>query len=440
MGQVVLTPEAVAPLLADAGLARAATGALCAGTVSLAEIAGAVGTPTFVYHADVIEARYRELTGALAAVPHTLCYAIKANSNLAVLRFLAGLGAGADIVSVGELTRALRAGFPAGQIVFSGVGKRDDELLAAVTAGVGQINAESLEELARLAGIVASAGASARVGLRINPDVTTDTHPYISTGKNGIKFGVPADQVVRAAAMVAAAPGLTLTGVAVHLGSQLLSATPYQEALDRLMTLLPEVQAAANGTVTSLGLGGGIGIRYTGSEQPLAVEDFAAAIVPGVRASGMRLHLEPGRYLVGSSGVLLTRVLYRKHSGGRDFMIVDAAMNDLVRPSHYQAHHAVVAVGEAGDRRVRADVVGPICETGDFLALDRDVPDLPAGSCLAILGAGAYGFSMSSQYNSRPRAAEVLVHSGRWGICRRRETIDDLMGGEVVSPLDGVNP
>lgn len=430
-------PEAIGPLLADAGLARADSGGLMAGTVSLAEIAAAVGTPVYVYHADVIEDRYRALTRALASVPHTLCYAIKANSNLAVLRFLAELGAGADIVSVGELSRALQAGFPADRIVFSGVGKRDDELRAAVAAGVGQVNAESLEELARLAAIVLETGATARVGLRVNPDVTTDTHPYISTGKNGIKFGVPADQVLQAASLVAGAPGLVLTGVAVHLGSQLLSPAPYREALDRLRAILPEVQAVAGGTVRSLGLGGGIGIRYTGSEEPLGPEAFAAEILPGVRAAGLHLHLEPGRYLVGSSGVLLTRVLYRKHSGGRDFVIVDAAMNDLLRPSLYQAHHAVVAVDAASPPTVRADVVGPICETGDFLALDREVPDLPAGSCLALLGAGAYGFSMSSQYNSRPRAAEVMVHGGRWGICRHRETLADLLRGEVASPLDG---
>lgn len=432
--------EQVAPLLADAGLVRSATGDLLAGSVRLADIVAAVGTPAYVYHADVIAARYLALSVALAPVPHTLCYAIKANSNLAVLRFLAELGAGADIVSVGELTRALRAGFPVDRIVFSGVGKRDDELLAAVEAGVGQINAESLEELGRLAEVVARAGAAARVGLRINPDVTTDTHPYISTGKNGIKFGVPADQVLEAAALVAAAPGLTLTGIAVHLGSQLLSAEPYREALDRLRVLLPKVQEAAGGTIRSLGLGGGIGIRYTGSEEPLDPVEFAAAILPGVRDTGLHLHLEPGRYLVGSSGVLLTQVLYRKHSGGRDFMIVDAAMNDLVRPSHYQAHHAIVPVAAAGTDRVRADVVGPICETGDFLALDREVPDLPAGACLAILGAGAYGFTMSSQYNSRPRAAEVLVLGGRWGVCRRRETMEDLLRGEVASPLDGAIP
>ncbi len=424
-------------LLADAGLARSASGGLHAGGAGLAEIAAAVGTPTYVYHGDVIEARFRDLTLALSAVPHTLCYAIKANSTLAVLRLLAELGAGADIVSTGEMLRALRAGFHPERIVFSGVGKRDDELLAAMAAGIGQVNVESLEEVARLAQLAAGTGGAMRVGLRVNPDVTTDTHPYISTGKNGIKFGIPADQVVEAARLVAASPGLTLTGVAVHLGSQLLSTVPYAEALDRLLALLPGVQAAAGGTVTTLGLGGGIGIRYTGTEEPMGVADFAAAIVPGVQAAGLHLHLEPGRYLVGSSGVLLTRVLYRKHAGGRDFMIVDAAMNDLVRPSHYQAHHAIVAVDGATEARVTADVVGPICETGDFLALDRAVPDLPAGACLAVLGAGAYGFSMSSQYNSRPRAAEVLVRGGRWAVCRPRETPDDLMRGEMASPFDG---
>jgi diaminopimelate decarboxylase len=369
-------------------------------------------------------------------VPHTICYAVKANSNLAVLRCFAELGAGADIVSGGELERALLAGFPPGRIVFSGVGKSDAELEAAIRAGVGQVNVESIEELGRLAVLAGMLDAAVRVGLRVNPDVTTETHPYISTGRNGIKFGVPADQVLEAAGLAARSPGLKLTGLAVHLGSQLLSTGPYREALDRLLALLPAVQQATGGTVTSLGLGGGIGIRYTGEESIISPEEFRAAVAPRVRDARLHLHLEPGRCLVGSAGILLTRVLYRKHSGGRDFVIVDAGMNDLVRPSHYGAHHEIVPAGAPRPERLAVDVVGPICETGDFLALDRELPEALPGDLLAILGAGAYGFVMSSQYNTRPRAAEVLVDGARWAICRARETAPDLWRGEVLNPFE----
>lgn len=428
--------DRVATLLADAGLRRE-DGALVMDGVPLDAVADAVGTPTYVYRAAGIRERYRALDEALSPVPHTLCYAVKANSNLAVLRLLADLGAGADIVSGGELARALAAGVPPGRIVFSGVGKQPAELRAALVAGLGQINVESLEELGLLAAMAGAPDRPARVGLRVNPDVTTETHPYISTGQHGIKFGVPADQVLTAARLVAATPGLRLTGLAVHLGSQLLSTEPYLAGLERILALLPEVQEAAGGTVESLGLGGGLGIRYTGEEAIVSPGAFAAAVLPGVRASGLHLHLEPGRCLVGSSGVLLCTVLHAKHAGGRDFVIVDAGMNDLVRPSHYRAHHEIVPVGPPAPAVRRVDVVGPICETGDFLALDRELPVVQAGARLAVLGAGAYGMVMSSQYNSRPRAAEVLVDGDRWAICRQRETVADLLRGEVASPFDG---
>lgn len=420
----------LAALFGDAGLTRDGRGELHLGEVALRDIVGPVGTPTYVYHADTIRSRYRALDGALAGVPHTLCYAVKANSTLAVLRLLAGLGAGADIVSGGELERSLAAGFVPEHIVFSGVGKSRRELTRAIEAGVGQINAESVEELRLLASLAREGDRPVPVGLRVNPDVTTDTHPYISTGKHGIKFGIPADQVLDAARLVAASPHLVLAGIGVHLGSQLLSVQPYQDALGRLLAILPEVQEACGGTVRSIGLGGGIGIRYTGEEPVLSPDAFAAAIVPALQAAGLHLHLEPGRCLVGSAGVLLTEVLYRKHAGGRDFVIVDAGMNDLVRPSHYQAHHEIVPVGAPRAESLVVDVVGPICETGDFLALERELPVVDAGELLAILGAGAYGFVMSSQYNTRGRAAEVLVAGGGWRICRPRESADDLMATE----------
>lgn len=431
-------PERLDALLADAGLGRDGAGELRLGEVSLRAIAASVGTPTYVYHADVMRERYRALDAALAGVPHTICYAVKANSNLAVLQQFAALGSGADIVSVGELERALAAGIPAGRIVFSGVGKSRQELRQAVLAGVGQVNVESIDELRLLGEVAGALGRRAAVGLRVNPDVTAETHPYIATGKHGIKFGIPADQVLAACRLVATAPHLTLTGIAVHLGSQLLSVRPYLEALDRLLALLPAVQEASGGTVHSIGLGGGIGIRYTGEEPVVAPEAFAAAIVPAVRAAGMRLHLEPGRCLVGSAGVLLTEVLYRKHAGGHDFLIVDAGMNDLVRPSHYQAHHEIMPVLRPRAETLVADVVGPICETGDFLALERELPVVEAGELLAILGAGAYGFTMSSQYNTRGRAAEVLVADGGWRVCRPRESAEEIMAPERALLDDGV--
>lgn len=425
-------------LFADAGLARGIDGDLVLHGVPLRTIARQVGTPTYVYASETIETRYRALDLALAGTPHTLCYAVKANSNLSVLRILAGLGAGADIVSGGELERSLAAGFSPDRIVFSGVGKSRAELRRAAEAGVGQVNAESVEELRLLAEVARDCARAVAVGLRVNPDVTTDTHPYIATGKHGIKFGIPADQVLDAARLIAASPYLVLTGIGVHLGSQLLSVQPYQEALDRLMAVLPGVQQACGGTVRSIGLGGGIGIRYTGDEPVLSPEDFAAAIVPTVRKAGLHLHLEPGRCLVGSAGVLLTEVLYRKHSGGRDFVIVDAGMNDLVRPSHYQAHHEIVPVGAPRAEALVVDVVGPICESGDFLALERTLPVVEAGDLLAILGAGAYGFVMSSQYNTRGRAAEVLVARGGWRICRPRESASEIMAPERELLHDGV--
>lgn len=425
-------------LFADAGLTRDARGELHLGGVALREIAAAAGTPTYAYHADTIRSRYRELEGALAGVPHTICYAVKANSNLAVLHLLAELGAGADIVSGGELERSLAAGFAPERIVFSGVGKSRRELARAIEAGVGQINAESMEELRALASLAVEGDRPVAVGLRVNPDVTTETHPYIATGKHGIKFGIPADQVPAAVRLVAEAPGLTLTGIAVHLGSQLLSTAPYAEALSRLLALLPGIQEASGGTVRSIGLGGGLGIRYDGTETVVAPEAFAAAVVPMLGGTGLHLHLEPGRCLVGSAGVLLTEVLYRKHSGGRDFVIVDAGMNDLVRPSHYHAYHEIIPVGAPAAAMVVADVVGPICETGDFLALDREIPEVAPGEYLAVLGAGAYGFAMSSQYNTRGRAAEVVVDGGGWWTCRSRETVADLLRSESTTPPVGV--
>ena len=428
VGQGVLTDSR----FADAGLDRRGDSLWLAG-VSLADIARQVGTPLYVYNAGAIRERYGALDRALAGLPHRLCYAVKANSTLAVLRILRDLGAGADIVSGGEMARALAAGFAPDRIVFSGVGKAAGELRQAVRARLGHLNVESVGELEVLAAIAEEERADVAVGIRVNPDVTTETHPYISTGKSGIKFGVPVDQVPAAADFVAAHPRLRLTTLAMHLGSQLSDTDPFRQGIARLLELAARLQAAGRHALEVIDIGGGLGIRY-GNEPPMDPDRFAAAVVPLLAPTGYTVYLEPGRFLVGSAGVLVTEVLYRKHSGGKEFIVVDAGMNDLVRPSHYQAYHEIVALEANGRPPLRADVVGPVCETGDFLALDREVPDVAPGDHLAVLGAGAYGFVMASNYNSRPRPAEVVVDGERWWVARARETVEELYRSERVAP------
>jgi diaminopimelate decarboxylase len=430
--RVVADSRTVTPLFADAGLERRGD-SLYLGGVSLTDIAREAGTPAYVYNAEAIRNRYRSLDRALDSLPHRICFAVKANSNLAILRILRDLGAGADIVSSGEMARALAAGFAPEQIVFSGVGKTAAELRSAVRAGVGHLSVESREELELIGGIAEAEAAQVRVGIRVNPDVTTDTHPYISTGKSGIKFGVPTDQVVPAADYLLAHPRLELTTLAMHLGSQLVDTEPFRQGIGRLIDLVDRLRRAGVTTLRVLDIGGGLGIRYS-DEPSMDPVEFAEAVVPLLAPTGLKVYLEPGRFLVGSAGVLLTRVLYRKHSGGKEFVVVDAGMNDLMRPSHYQAYHEIVELVEQGRSPARADVVGPVCETGDFLALDRTLPGLEAGDGLAVLGAGAYGFVMASNYNSRPRPPEILVDGGKWWIARPREQVETLFESERSSP------
>jgi diaminopimelate decarboxylase len=419
----------------------------------LSRIAATVGTPVYVYDADAIRRQYAALTSALASVPHRVHYSVKANANLAVLGLLRGLGAGADIVSGGELARALAAGFPASDIVFSGVGKSEDELTAALGAGVGLINLESEGEFDALRRMALGRARPTTVGIRINPDVTTETHPYTQTGRAGMKFGVPLDQAVPLARRIAAEPGFLLASVGMHIGSQIADPAPFREGGARLEELVATLRREGIDTLTSVDVGGGLGISY-GCGEGLEVGRFASAVVPLARATGLPLLVEPGRFLVGNAGRLLMRVRYRKRSGGRRFVITDAGMNDLLRPSLYQAYHEVTVIDPAGDAAAAAgggttprgatpeppappdvvDIVGPNCESGDFLALDRVLPGAEPGALLAVLGAGAYGFGMSFQYNSRPRAAEVLVDGDRYAVVRRRETVDDLMRGEQVAP------
>lgn len=421
--------------LTDAGLAPGPDGSLAMSGIPLADIADQVGTPVFVYDAGTIRRRYAGLDAAFGALPHRICYAVKANSNLAILRMLARLGAGADIVSGGEMLRALAAGFTPDSIVFSGVGKTDDELLGAIMAGVGHINVESLAELKRVASLTDVHDQPVTLGIRINPDVTADTHPYISTGKGGLKFGVPRDQFAEALRIIDEVPRLRLGCIAMHLGSQLLQSGPYAAGTERLLALLAEARAAGHAPDV-LDLGGGLGIRYN-DEVPLEPIDWIAPLLEMMAGSGCTIQVAPGRYLVGSAGVMLTRVIYGKHSGGRDIAIVDAGMNDLVRPALYKAWHEIVPVRPSVAAPIRLDVVGPVCETGDFLAMDREMAPVHEGDLLAVLGAGAYGFAMSSNYNSRARAAEVLVEEGRWAVVRPRERLAEMFRDEVADPFAG---
>ena len=422
MGQGVLA------LFADAGLARDREGALRLDGVPVEEIARSTGTPAYVYNAGAIRRHYAALTSALAGVPHRVDYAVKANSSRAVLRVLRDLGAGCDIVSIGELLLALETGFHPDRLVFSGVGKTATELSRAFDARIGQINIESLEELDLISALAAgrTLPGPIRLGIRVNPDVTVDTHPYITTGTAAAKFGIPADQVVPVAKRIGSDPRLRLTGIAMHVGSQLLEVQPYVTGARRLAELVASIRGQGIATLESVGIGGGLGIRYK-EETPLEPSALAAALGPILSPLGLTLHIEPGRYLVGSAGILLTTVLYRKQAGGKHFVVVDAGMTDLVRPSRYNAHHEIVVAADRSRPVQPVDVVGPICESGDFLALDRPLPLVEAGDVLAILGVGAYGFVMASTYNARPLPPEVMVDGARWVIARPRETLEDMV-------------
>jgi diaminopimelate decarboxylase len=400
----------------------------------LQAIADRVGTPAYVYGANLIRAQYHALDDALQGIKHRICYSVKANGNLGVLRVLKQLGAGADIVSVGELRRVLAAGFAPDAIVFSGVGKTPPELEEAIRAGVGFINVESTSELDVLFAVAKSIKKPAKVGIRVNPDVATETpHPYTRTGEKTTKFGVPFDEVVRVAERIVAEPLLRLRALAMHIGSQITDVAPYHRGTVKLLELVAALRASGIDSLEALDVGGGLGVRYHNEKAPTP-KAFAGAVVPAVKAAGLGLLCEPGRYLVANAGVLLTKVLYRKHAGGKDFVIVDAGMTDFVRPSHYNAHHEIVPLkdGKRGDETV--SVVGPICESGDFLALDRKLPVVMPGEALAVLGTGAYGFVMSSTYNQRPRPPEVLVEGDRYFVSRPRETLDDLLRGETAEP------
>jgi diaminopimelate decarboxylase len=403
--------------------------------VPLSRIAAEVGTPVYVYSAATLERHFRVFDEALAGLDHLICYSVKANSNLSILRLLFGLGAGADIVSGGELFRALKAGCPASKIVFSGVGKTDDEMRAGLEAGVKAFNVESLAELDALDAVARALGKRARVLLRVNPDVDAETHPYISTGLKNNKFGISADQARAAFKKAGGLPGIELTGVDFHIGSQLTKTTPFADAITRLVALIESLQKDGV-AVRSIDIGGGLGIPYGKDAEapPPSPAEYGAAIraaLAPLAAMKLELVCEPGRVIVGNAGALVTRVVFNKDNEGKRFVIVDAAMNDLMRPSLYGAYHPMQPVVDAGRPVAVADVVGPICETGDFLARDRELPALERGELLMIGASGAYGFTMSSNYNTRPRAAEVLVEGGGYRVVRRRETLEQLIANEL---------
>lgn len=406
-------------------------GQLFAEGVALSAIAERFGTPTYVYSRAHIEAQYRAYADALAGMPHLVCFAVKANSNLGVLNVLARLGAGFDIVSRGELERVLAAGGEPGKIVFSGVGKTRDDMRRALEVGVHCFNVESVDELERLQLVAAELGKTANISLRVNPDVDAGTHPYISTGLKENKFGIDIEQAPAVYARAAELANLRIVGVDCHIGSQLTSLPPFLDALERLLALIDQL-AAQGIQIQHLDLGGGLGVQYRDEQPPLA-GDYIAAVRERLKGRALALVFEPGRSIVANAGVLLTRVEYLKHTAHKDFAIVDAAMNDLIRPALYQAWMDVTPVQPRDGEARQYDLVGPICETGDFLAKGRELV-LAEGDLLAVRSAGAYGFVMSSNYNTRGRAAEVLVDGEQAFEVRRRETLAELYAGESLLP------
>jgi len=401
---------------------------LCEG-VPAEELAGSFGTPLYVYSRDVLTGNYRAYDEAFAPVPHRICYAVKANASQALLRILAAMGAGADIVSGGELRAALRAGFPAERIVFSGVGKTDEELALALQSGIGEFNVESEDEIVRLSAAAAARGTAARITLRVNPDIDPKSHPYISTGLRENKFGVEIERAPDILRRGRALPGIEVVGVQSHIGSQMRDLEPVDGAVAALVGLTQRL-IAEGFRLDSIDIGGGLGIDYEGDGAPHP-RDLALRVLPKISGLGLTLLVEPGRSIVGNAGVMLTRVIGLKENRGKRFVIVDAGMNDLLRPSLYEAYHRVEPAVVRGRASVNVDVVGPVCESSDFLALDRSLEAVSPGDVVVVRDTGAYGFSMTSNYNMRPRPAEVLVEEGRPRIVRRRETFDDLMANEL---------
>jgi diaminopimelate decarboxylase len=398
--------------------------------VPLADLAARTGTPAYVYSSQTLLGNYRAYDEAFGDIPHTVCYAVKANSSLGVLALLARAGAGFDIVSGGELFRVLEAGGDPAKVVFSGVGKTAAEVEYALAHGIHSFNCESEAELTLIDALAGRLGKKAGFSIRVNPDVDAATHPYISTGLSQHKFGIAMADAAGVYERARRLPNLSAEGVSCHIGSQMLDPAPILEAVDRLLAMAAALGAQGD-PIRHVDLGGGLGVAYQPGEKAPAIRNFIESLQIRLRASGLAVMVEPGRSIAGPAGVLLTRVLYRKRNGTKEFVIVDAAMNDLIRPALYKAHHEVIPVRRNTLPPIVADVVGPVCETGDFLARDRRMANVMPGDFLAVCTAGAYGFVQSSNYNSRPRAPEVLVEGAVWRVIRRRETYEDLVRGET---------
>ena len=405
--------------------------------VPLRRIADAVGTPAYVYSHATLSHHYRVFDDAFSAIPHVICYSVKANPNGSVIRTFTNMGSGADIVSGGELFRALSAGAAPGKIVYSGVGKQVWEIEEALHRGILMFNVESREELETIDAVAARLRRKAPISIRVNPDVDPKTHPYISTGLRKSKFGIHIDQAVRDYEWAVRRRHIEVVGVDCHIGSQLTDVSPFVDAAQRVRALVDRLVCKGM-PIRYVDVGGGLGITYS-DELPPRPRQYADAIIRAFAGLDVTLVLEPGRVLVGNAGVLLARVLYTKTSrsaaGEKRFVIADAAMNDLARPSLYGSYHAIAPISKVARRKVVADVVGPICESGDFLAKDRELPAVSSGDLIAVMSAGAYGFSMSSTYNSRPRAAEVMVSGSRFEVVRERESLRDLTRGERTAPF-----
>lgn len=421
-------------------------GSLRCEDVDLSQIANNFGTPTYVYSAGTIRTNFERLDSALQPLDHLICYAVKANSNLAVLSLLARMGSGFDIVSGGELFRVIKAGGKADRCTFAGVGKTRDEIAYALREGVYSFNVESEGELARINDVAGSLGLKAPIAIRVNPDVDAKTHKFISTGKSKNKFGIGIDRALEVYEAAAALPHIRIRGVQTHIGSQILDSGPFAEAAEKLAELASILKSRHD--IEFFDFGGGIGIVYdealnsgskdwwekSGTGRRITPEDYAAAIIPALKPLGLRILFEPGRFLVGNAGALLSTVQYVKHTPSKTFTIVDAAMNDLIRPALYEGWHEIVPLEVHGATPIKMDIVGPVCESGDFFAQDRDIPELLPDDRIAILSAGAYGFVMSSNYNSRPMLAEILVDGSNIHLARSRQTLDDLIQGETPFP------
>ena len=398
--------------------------------VAIREIVAKVGSPVYIYSRATLERHFKVMDEAFTELPHTICFSVKANSNLAVLKTFINLGGGVDIVSGGELFRALKAGVEPRKVVYSGVGKKDEEIEYALNSDILMFNVESEQELDRINGIAGRLGKKAAIAIRVNPDVDPETHPYISTGLKQAKFGINIERSLAQYSRAKEMENLRILGVDCHIGSQLTKISPFVDAIGKLKRLISGIQEMGI-ELKFFDIGGGLGIRYGEEEPPLPME-YGKAVVEETKDLGLHLLFEPGRNLVGNAGILAAKCLYTKEGEGKNFVIVDAAMNDLARPSLYGSYHGVQAVTREQNGSIIADIVGPICESGDFLAKDREIPNFRQGDLVAFMSAGAYGFTMSSNYNSRPRVAEVMVDGGKFEVIRERETWDDLIKGERI--------